>query len=198
MRLTSYIMVIHHRPKWSLNLLQDQGWDIPELKEHSLKSKTDSILYFVSPSFHSLSLISLNQEHMSPPTHPVPHGIKLSPLAFITSSFSSDSQSIPFPCLLITSSLPPILSALMISSREREDTQTLWSKPNWFFRFFWPKYHNVRKTFIQNVTFFFLAPKFVRSFTAQFLHASGVQIKFSVIVYFKLFLRCFLENAQMW
>lgn len=70
MPLTSYIMIIHQRPKCSLNLLQDQGWDIPELKEHSLKSKTDSILCFVSPSFHSLSLIPLNQEHMSPPPHP--------------------------------------------------------------------------------------------------------------------------------
>ncbi len=51
MPVTLYITVIQHRPKCSLNRLQDQGWDIPELKAHSLKSKTASVRCFVSPSF---------------------------------------------------------------------------------------------------------------------------------------------------
>ncbi len=51
MPVTLYTTVIQHRPKCSLNRLQDQGWDIPELKAHSLKSKTASVRCFVSPSF---------------------------------------------------------------------------------------------------------------------------------------------------
>lgn len=46
-----YITVIQHCLKCSLNRLQDQGWDIPELKAHSLKSKTASVHCFVLPSF---------------------------------------------------------------------------------------------------------------------------------------------------
>lgn len=73
MPLTLHIAVIQHRPKCSLNRLQDQGCDIPELKVHSLKSKTASVQCFVSPFFIlSLSLIPLNEEHMYPPPHP-PH-----------------------------------------------------------------------------------------------------------------------------
>ncbi len=115
MPVTLYITVIQHRPKCSLNRLQDQGWDIPELKAHSLKSKTASVRCFVSPSFILSLAHPAKWGTYVPSPHPIPHGIKLSLLAFITSSSSSVSQSIPSPRFLISSFLCPFHS-----------TETLW------------------------------------------------------------------------
>ncbi len=77
----------------------------------------------------SLSLIPLNEEHMSPP--PTPHGIKLSLLAFITSSSSSVSQSIPSPCFLICSFLCPFHSTE--TQRERGKNKVTSSIFNCYF-----------------------------------------------------------------
>jgi len=95
MPLTLHLKVSQHRPKCSLNRLHDQGCDIPKLKAHSLKSKTASVWCFVLPFSVSLRLAHPVKWRTYVQPHPIPPGIKLSLLAFITSHFSSVSQSIP-------------------------------------------------------------------------------------------------------